>query len=292
MRIIFFAIMLFYNVLSNGLVAQNLDIQGHRGARGLYPENTIQGMLVALGHGVSTLEMDVVITADHQVLVSHEPFFSPEICAQPNGSQIPESHAHSLNIYKMNYDEVAKFDCGLQNHPRFKEQEKALATKPLLHDLIATVETHILQNSLMPVNYNIEIKSTPKGDAIFHPVYNEFSDLVYQEIKDLPSERIIIQSFDIRVLRYWKKRYPQYKLALLTEFGHNATAHITLLGFQPDIYSPYFKLLSKRRVKKLQNKGIKVIPWTVNEISDMQKLIQWGVDGLITDYPNRAQSLK
>lgn len=285
-------ISLFYNMLANSLFAQNLDIQGHRGARGLYPENTTEGMLIALNYGVTTLEMDVVVTADKQVILSHEPFFSPEICTQPNGSQIPEASQHQYNIYMLTYEDVLKFDCGLKNHPRFPEQKKVAATKPLLSNVIDKVEAHITVNNLKAVNYNIEIKSTPQEDGVFHPQYGEFSDLVYQQIMVLPVERIIIQSFDIRVLQYWKRKYPNYKLALLIEDERNISANIALLGFEPDIYSPYFKLLNRRRIKKLQNRDIQVIPWTVNDVSDMQKMVDWGVDGIITDYPNRVSSIR
>jgi len=282
---------LFYNMLTNGLIAQNLDVQGHRGARGLYPENTTEGMLLALSYGVTTLEMDVVVTTDKQVILSHEPFFSPEICTQPNGSQIPEASQHQYNIYMLSYEDVLKFDCGLKKHPRFPEQKKVAAIKPLLSDVITKVENYISTNNLKAINYNIEIKSTPQDDGIFHPPYMEFSDLVYQQIQNLPTERIIIQSFDIRVLQYWKMKYPAYRLALLIESGRKINANITQLGFEPDIYSPYFKLLNRRRIKKLQSRGIKVIPWTVNNVSDMQKMVDWGVDGIITDYPNRVSSV-
>ena len=100
------------------------DIQGHRGARGLEPENTIPAFILALDSGVTTLELDVVITKDKQVVVSHEPWISSSICLDTAGNAIPEKDEKKLNIYQMTYDQVAKYDCGSKGNDKFPQQEK------------------------------------------------------------------------------------------------------------------------------------------------------------------------
>jgi glycerophosphoryl diester phosphodiesterase len=268
------------------------DLQGHRGARGLKPENTIPAFIAALDYGVTTIELDVVITKDKQVVLSHEPWMSCEFCLKPDGTHISKETEKSFSIYNMTYDEVMQFDCGLKMHPRFPEQEKMIMYKPLLRDVIVAVEDHIKSFSQYEVDYNIEIKSTKEGDNKFHPAPDIFSDLVYQLINQyLPLERVVIQSFDFRVLKYWRKKYPHVRLAALVENRNSMETNLNALGFSPSIYSPEFILLNPSIITSLHQKKIRVIPWTVNEVADMKKMKSWGVDGLITDYPNRAAEL-
>ena len=124
----------------NKMLKKKMDVQGHRGCRGLMPENTIPGMLYALELGVVTLEMDISITKDKQLILSHEPFFSEEITTKPDGSFVTEKEERNLNIYTMNYDSVVKYDVGLKPHPRFLKQQKIVVAKPLLADLFAAVK--------------------------------------------------------------------------------------------------------------------------------------------------------
>lgn len=267
-----------------------IDLQGHRGARGLMPENTIPGFLHAIDLGVNTLEMDVVITADSQVIVSHEPFMNAEIAIDPNGYRFPESEALKYNIYEMTAEEVSKFDVGLRLHPRFPEQKKIAVSKPLLKTVIDEVEAYASNKELTPLNYNIEIKSKPDTDNVYHPSVPVFSELVYNLINEkLDWKRVTIQSFDFRVLQYFKEKYPEVRLALLIENELPWKENVESLGFTPDIYSCDYMLLSSKSVRQIQKFGMKVIPWTVNERPDMDRLLQWGVDGIITDYPNRIK---
>jgi glycerophosphoryl diester phosphodiesterase len=271
---------------------KQLDIQGHRGARGLYPENTIPAFIAALDYGVTTIELDLAITKDNQIVVSHEPWMSSAICMDPQGMSILDAEERNHNIYLMTYQQIKSYDCGSIGNPRFPEQKKMVVHKPLLLDVIRAVEKHIKEVTLYEVDYNIEIKSLPAGDNIFHPSPEVFSDLVYNLIDQyLPWDRIVIQSFDFRVLKYWKKKYPEVRLAALVENNKGVDANLKDLGFKPKIYSPYFKLIDQPTVKVIQQKGMKVIPWTVNEIDDLQLLTQWKVDGIITDYPDRAASI-
>jgi glycerophosphoryl diester phosphodiesterase len=282
--------------LTNAQYIPKFDLQGHRGARGLKPENSIPAFITALDLGVTTIELDVVISQDKQVVVSHEPWLSAEICLKPDSSAIAKNEEHSLyNIYKLNYSDIQKFDCGSKGNVKFPEQEKLSVYKPLLREVIIAVEDHIKSYSQYEVDYNIEIKSLPIGDNKFHPTPEEFSTIVYQLIDQyLPWERVVIQSFDFRVLKYWNKTYPQVRLAALVEKQASPKATrdlLNTLGFNPSIYSPDASSLDKETISMMHKKKIRVIPWTVNEVEDMKRFKSWGVDGIITDYPNRASEI-
>lgn len=266
------------------------DVQGHRGARGLMPENTIPAFLLAMDAGVTTLEMDLAITKDNKIIVSHEPWMSSEICTSPSGENFTAKQGMDFNIFEMTYEQVMQFDCGAKGNPRFPEQQHVSAFKPLLIDVIKAVEDHIKNVTRFEVDYNIEIKSSKEGDNKFHPSPAEFSDKVYELLDQyLPLERIIIQSFDFRVLQYWHEKYPDIRLAALVEDKRPVEAHLNELGFEPQIYSPDHELLTRKKVDYLHERKIKVIPWTVNEVSQMLALKGMGVDGFITDYPDRAK---
>ena len=292
-RILFLAALTAIALSASGQYIPKFDVQGHRGARGLRPENTIPGFLVAIDSGVTTIEMDVVITKDKQVVVSHEPWMSAAICLDPSGSPLQAKEEKKFNIYQMTYDEVKQFDCGSWETKTFPAQKKMLMPKPLFSEVIGAVENHIKSYASYEVDYNIEIKSSPDGDKKFHPPVEEFSDLVYDLVDQyLPLERIVVQSFDFRVLKYWHKKYPSIRLALLVENTKSIDSNLNKLGFKPSIYSPYFKLMSKEKVNYLHKQKIRVIPWTVNEVSEMLSLKGMGVDGFITDYPDRAKKYK
>lgn len=268
----------------------DIDLQGHRGARGLMPENTIPGFKKALDLGVNTLEMDLVITADSQVLVSHEPFMSAEICMDSTGQQVTEDAQLSHNIYQMTYDEVKSFDCGLKVHPRFPDQQKMAVSKPLLKEVIDAVDAYALEKGIETPNYNMEIKSRADADNIYHPEVPLFSELVFDLVNQkLDWSKVTIQSFDFRVLQYFNQKHPEVTLALLIENDRPWKENVDSLGFTPAIYSPDFQLLSSDIIEELHEAGMKVIPWTVNDRANMDRLLEWNVDGIITDYPDRTK---
>jgi glycerophosphoryl diester phosphodiesterase len=268
------------------------DVQGHRGCRGLMPENSIPAFLTALDSGVTTLELDVVVTRDMQVIVSHEPWMSAVICLTPQGQSLSAKEEMKHNIYQMNYDDVKQWDCGSKGNERFPQQKKIKVSKPLLSEVIVAVENHIKNKLSYEVDYNIEIKSTPEGDGKFHPKPQEFSDLVFSLVDQyLPWNRVVIQSFDFRVLKYWHEQHPDVRLAALVENKKTVDENLKTLGFRPSIYSPFYPLLSKNDVTYLRGLGIRTIPWTVNEEKMMQQLKEWKADGFITDYPDRARKL-
>ena len=264
------------------------DLQGHRGARGLMPENTIPGMIKALELGVRTLEMDLAITLDGEIVLSHEPWMNPAICLTPDGNEIPEEN-HSHRIYEMKYEEVLRYDCGSKIFPSFPMQVKFRASKPRLEDVFDVVEKYVRDNELPLPRYNIEIKSYPDQDEILHPHPEDFSEKVYAFIEGkMDWERVTIQSFDFRILKYFHKVYPKVVLSMLVEESSNPANQLEQLGFEPQIYSPYFKDLTKDNILFFHQKNIKVIPWTVNTSDEMKSLLDFGVDGIITDYPNLA----
>ncbi len=266
-----------------------LDVQGHRGCRGLMPENTIQGFIKAIDLGVTTLEMDAVITKDNQVILSHETFFNHEITTRANGDTITQIEEKELNIYHMTYEEVKQFDVGVKPHARFPQQQKMAAVKPRLADVIDSVELYIQSHNLPPVNYNIETKSSPLTDNLYHPQPEQFVDLLVGVILQKGiSQKVIIQSFDRRTLQYLHTKYPEFKTALLVEDYDikNFDQQINLLGFYPTIYSPAESLVTRYLVQQCHNKNVKIIPWTINSRQRINELIADGVDGIITDYPN------
>jgi glycerophosphoryl diester phosphodiesterase len=268
---------------------EQLDKQGHRGCRGLYPENTIPGFLKAIDLGVTTLEMDLVITKDKKVILSHEPFFNHEITTLPNGEYVSESNERELNIYEMVYSKVKKYDVGQKVHPRFLQQQKIKANKPLLTEVIDSVEMHAKTNNKQPLFYNIETKIQPQTDNVYHPEPQEFVDLMMAVILEKKIQnRVIVQSFDSRSLQYLHQKYPSIKTALLVEAFDKKSfeKQIEDLGFTPTIYSPAQELVDLNLVQECRSKKIKLIPWTVNDLETIRRFVALGVDGIITDYPN------
>ena len=267
----------------------SFDKQGHRGCRGLMPENTIPAMLKALDIGVTTLEMDVVITKDKKVILSHEPWFGHEITTKPDGKFIEPTEASKYNIYRLNYEEIKKYDVGLKPHSRFPKQAKIKTYKPLLSDLLDSVANYMLASRRALPFFNIETKSLPAGDNIYHPEPEEFVELLMDVIRDKGiEERVIIQSFDFRTLQYLHKKYPAIRTAALVEATDKRDTEMLIkdLGFVPNIYSPAYQLLNESVITSFRSKGIKVIPWTVNDKEKIAELKKMGVDGIITDYPD------
>jgi glycerophosphoryl diester phosphodiesterase len=265
------------------------DKQGHRGCRGLMPENTIPAMLKALELGVTTLEMDASISKDKQVFLSHDPFFNHEITTLPDGGFIDQKDEHSYNMYHMLYDSIKTYDVGLKPNARFPQQEKIKAYKPLLSDVFDSVKQYMLTSQRPYPFFNIETKCMPATDDIYHPEPGEFVELLMKVIIEKKVENyVIIQSFDFRSLQYLHQHYPNIKTAMLIE-GYDKRSlddQVKALGFTPIIYSPEYILVTKNLVEKCHQQKILVIPWTVNDAKKINELKEMGVDGIISDYPN------
>lgn len=269
------------------LAQHKFDVQGHRGARGIMPENTIPGMIKALELGATTLEMEIVISKDKQAVVSQEPYFNYEFSLTPEGKPIALKDQKKYNIYQMNYAEVKKFDVGSKIHPRFPGQQKIAAYKPLLGELLDSVENYVKLKKLPKPDYNIETKLIRNGDGEFQPSPEEFVDIIMDLVKQRKLEkRVIIQSFDMRSLKYLHQKYPKMRTSLAIDEKEDFENNIKELGFKPTIYSPYSVLVGKNLVDKCHAAGVKIIPWTVNSVADIEYLMNLGVDGIVTDYPN------
>ena len=169
------------------------------------------------------------------------------------------------------------------------EQKKMFASKPLLSEVIDTVEKFIKQNHLPPVQYNIETKSTVDGDDVNHPKPAVFAKLLYDLLKEKKVlSKCIVQSFDPRTLQVIHQIDSTTTTALLIADIDSFEKNIAQLGFTPTIYSPNVMLVTEKMIEKCHAQKIKVIPWTINEEDKMKSLKKLGVDGVITDYPDRA----
>ena len=271
------------------MLADHIDIQGHRGCRGLMPENTIPGFIRALKSGVTTLEMDVVIAADYSVVVSHDPFFHHYISIGPDRLEINEKNMHTHNMFKMDYPTIASYDVGLKPHIKFPLQRKMPTIKPKLSMVFDTIEAYLKANILPTVQYSIEIKRKAKYDNQFHPDAETFIGEVLKVLAkyDL-NERIILQCFDIETLQLIHQKKPDIKLAYIIASSSNFKDNIDRLGFVPDIYSQAYKLVDTELLQYCNKQGMKLIPWTINEVSDLERIMLLGVHGIISDYPDRA----
>jgi glycerophosphoryl diester phosphodiesterase len=270
------------------------DKEGHRGCRGLMPENTIPAMLHALDLGVNTLEMDALITKDRKVIISHDPYFNAEISTRPDGQYVTRNEEKNFVIFNMDYLTTQSFDVGMKPYPRFPRQQKIPVHKPLLSDLIDSVEWYCRVHKIPPPFYNIETKCLPSTDNVYHPPPAEFVDLLMQVVLSkniLP--RTIIQSFDPRTLILIHQKFPGTTTSLLIEGFDKRTVgqQINSLGYTPEIYSPEYTLVTDSLISKCHGLGMKVIPWTVNEAAGMRKLKDMGADGVISDYPDLFSGL-
>jgi glycerophosphoryl diester phosphodiesterase len=264
---------------------------GHRGARGLYPENTTQGMREALKYPeIKTLELDIVISKDGEVVVSHEPWMNPDICLNPQGAPVK---AKADNFYKMTYAQIAAFDCGSKYYPDYPRQAKVVEHKPRLLDLLRAVEFEALALGKRPA-YFIEIKSTRSGEKDgFQPSVPVFMDKVIAVLEQvLTDEQIYIISLDWRTLEYAHAKRPHWKTVALGTIPLSAAGVVHRLGFTPTVFAPFYPIFPKLAMKAFKRRGIKIIPWTVNESRDMQKLVDKGVDGIITDYPDLISQIR
>jgi glycerophosphoryl diester phosphodiesterase len=238
--------------------------------------------------------MDVVISADRQVVVSHEPWLNPQFCLAPNGKIIPPDAAHSHNLYQIPYATIRRCECGMLQHPGFPDQVSEPAYKPLLREVLSIIERATVKLARPPVGYSIEIKSGPSGDGVFHPAPPEFLSLVLAELGAagvLP--RTTLLCFDERILQLAHHTQPALATCLLVENSEPWMSSIQHLGFVPAVFGPYHRTVSTEAVAQLRatHPGLRLVPWTVNEPEEMRQLLTLGVDGITTDYPDRLLTL-
>lgn len=286
-RITLSLLTIWLTTLSAAAQRPPLDWQGHRGCRGLMPENTIPAMRKALDLDVTTLEMDVVISQDRQVLLSHDPYLNADFVHTAEGQPITKAQGKSLRLYAMPYADIRRYDVGSQGNPKFPRQQKLRTYKPLLAEIIDSAEAYAKQKGRPAPRYNIETKMTLAGDGKLHPAPAEFVRLLIAVItaKGI-QDRVVVQSFDPRALEEAHRLRPELPTALLVDNTSGLAANLQRLSFRPTLYSPHYRLVTSELVQACHQKGIKIIPWTVNTTADIGKMLQLGVDGIITDYPD------
>ncbi|WP_222845908.1 glycerophosphodiester phosphodiesterase family protein [Flavilitoribacter nigricans] len=265
------------------------DWQGHRGARGLMPENTVPAFLLALEFPqLTTLELDLAVSRDNQLIVSHEPWLSHEICSWPDGRPVEASEETELLIHQLTAEELRAYDCGSRGNTRFPGQKTMRTHKPLLSEIVSAAEQRAAEMNRTLPKYNIEIKSRPEWDGTRSPEPDTFARLVLEEVERLGiKDRTCIQSFDVRALEAVHAQDPEMVTAYLVEELDSLEDNLARLSFTPTIYSPYYMLVTGNMVRQIHERGMQIIPWTVNDTENMRSLQQLGVDGIITDYPDR-----
>jgi glycerophosphoryl diester phosphodiesterase len=261
--------------------------EGHRGTRGLMPENTIPAMKKGVEAGANCIEVDVYLTKDGKVLIAHDPFVNVTHSLYADGSEIAKSDAKKYIWHQMNYEDIRQFDVGSKPYPAFPQQQKIKTSMPLLGELIDSVEAYVAANNLPKPIYNIELKTSPKYDSLqYNASPAEVVEAVLNDVKPRNiGNRFYIQSFDVRPLQYLHKHHADIVIGYLTE-GKNLDSNLKSLGFLPHIYSPHASLVNKAMAAFCHSKNMKLVPWTVNDKEKMKSLIADGVDGIITDYPN------
>ncbi len=289
-------------------MAVAFDLQGHRGARGLAPENTLAAFRLALALGVTTLETDLAVTKDGVVVLGHDPRLNPDLVRGPDGQWIA---APGPAIRSLTRAELERYDIGRIN-PASKYASQFPQQKPVDGERIPTLAA-LYAMAGPNVRFNIETKIDPaKPDETLDPV--QFTRVVVDVIRAAnAAERTTLQSFDWRTLLEARRIAPEIKTACLTIESNNMDTVRRTTG-QPSawlggldlaaaggslprlvkaagcaVWSPFWRNVTADSITEAHGLGLKVIPWTVNTAAEMAALVDLGVDGLITDYPDRAQ---
>ena len=278
-----------------------IELHGHRGARGLFPENTRAGFAGALAIGVDALELDVAVTADNAVVVTHDARLNPDITRTSDGVWLP---AAGPFVRSLRVAALADYDVGrlrpnsayARLHPDQTPHDGARI--PLLREVFR----------LDPLaTFNVELKSFPDqpGMAIDGAT---MADLVVAEADAAGvTHRLIVQSFDWRGPRRLHDTRPEIRLAWLTRSAILPQARTWWDGPHPDdfggsvpravaveggpTWAPDYLDLSEAVIAEAHALGLRVVPWTINQPQDMRRLLRWGVDGLITDRPDLARNV-
>ncbi len=288
--------------------AYSLDLQGHRGARGLLPENTLPGFAHALTIGVTTLELDCAITRDGVVVVSHNALLNPDITRGPGGEWLAQD---GPPIWQLTYDELQHYDVGRikpgsSYASRFPRQQPIDGARiPRLAEVFALAR----KAGNDTVRFNIETKLSPLHPERTAPPGVFVRALIYLIKKEKMERRVAIQSFDWRTLAVVQQEAPDIATVYLTaqqNFTDNILAGQTASPWMPGthvsrfggsiprlvkaaggaVWSPSYTEASADSVKEAQGLGLKVVVWTVNSETDMRRMLDWRVDGIISDYPD------
>jgi glycerophosphoryl diester phosphodiesterase len=246
-----------------------IQVHGHRGARAMRPENTLPAFEYAIAQGVDALELDMAVTRDNVIVVSHDPVLEPPVCSGPRERAV---------IHELTLAEVKQWDCGAKQNPGFPKQQTVPGTRvPTLDEVfdLAPKGTFL---------FNIETKSFPEHPELTPPP-DEFARMVLDVVRKHHLEkRVILQSFDFRTLHAMKKLAPEIALAALYE---GSAKDFTAIGTEAgaEIVSPLFALVTPAQVKAAHGAGLRVVTWTANRPEDWARLVDAGVDGIISDDP-------
>jgi glycerophosphoryl diester phosphodiesterase len=256
-------------ILGGSVWGQTIQVHGHRGARGARPENTLPAFEYAIAQGVDALELDMAVTKDGVVVVSHDPELRAPVCTGPRDR---------VAIHSLTLEEVRQWDCGAKQNPQFPAQQPVPGTRmPTLDEVFALAP----RGKFL---FNIETKITPQHPELAPPP-GEFASLVLAAIRKHHLEnRVVLQSFDFRTLHEMRKLAPEIRLSALyqgktrdfVEIGKEAGAQIV---------SPEFRLVTLEQVQAAHAAGLEVLPWTPDKPGDWARLVAAGVDGIITDDP-------
>lgn len=300
LTILFFLVHCSVSQVQRNLSITELDLQGHRGARGLYPENTLPAFKAAMDLGMTTIELDTVLTKDKQLIIHHDDNLNPEICKWSNGDIVK-----SLPVKNFTVSELKNLDCGSLKNSRFPEQTLVPGTKlSTLKEFFQFVKNYEKEKKVnKPFLYNIETKLNEK-DYTREEVL-EYARVMANTIEEAKVvKQATVQSFVLEVLPEIKKINPEIKTSalfapskfdyLLLSFGFSSPGNSIIektKQIKAEIISPYYEYIDVKFIHSCRENKIKVIPWTVNDKELMKKLIQIGVDGIISDYPDRLKTV-
>jgi len=280
---------------------RKFELQGHRGARALFPENTLPGFIATLAIGVDGLELDVAITADGVPVVCHNVDLDPDVTRGPDGAWLaaPYPLVRSLTLADLRGYDVGRIKPGSLTASRFPDQHPIDHTPiPTLAEVFAATGTTVIQ---------AELKTVPtRPDATVAPAV--MADLVIACAAACNAlDRLDIRSFDFRGLRHMHRTYPTIPLTYLTgptslanptvfwdgvtadDFGGSVPRVIAQeTGGRRATWAPHLATFTEDDLREAQSLGLRVMPWTVNDPADMARFIAWGVDGLCTDRPDLA----
>lgn len=275
---------LFTTIFQFVFAQNNVKIAGHRGCRGLYPENSILGFQKAIEFGADAVEFDVVVNRDSQLVVSHEPYIDPTYCWDANSNSLRKTK--TLRIFNMSQDEVESFDCGSKPHPKFQEQVKLKTCKPLLKTVFDSVDF-----SGVTLLFEIKYKF---GDTLNYPSVESYANIVLNEANASKyKSQIVFMSFDSAILNQIQKMDTTFKLVYLVyQPKRNVLSFMDDLRFKPYALGLFYPTIRKKKIQILNKKGIQTFAWTVNNEKKAAKLINNGIDVLITDFPDRMKMLK
>ena len=269
MRKVLFLLMATSGLAMNGLAATRIEVHGHRGARAVRPENTIPAFEYAIAQGVDVLELDMGVTKDGVLVVSHDSILRPPVCVGPKPQAV---------IFDSTLAELREFDCGVTKNPGFPKQEPVPGTR------IPTLDQVFSLASKGTFKFNIETKIDPKHPELAPPP-DEFARRVLELIRKHKLEkRIILQSFDFRTLHEMKKLAPEIQLSALISGPSKSYVEVAKAS-GATIISPEYHSVTAELVKEAHDAHLKVVAWTANQPADWDRLILAGVDAIISDDP-------